>query len=160
MTRDSHLQSKNWFRQLFEVAHHLSNSWPSYIRWHAFWLEYIFLKILNQTWSSPALQRCSIIRLPLPLTDWLPVDHTHFSRHLLIPIWQMKGQTYFFETYLVTMPMILSNGRPSIFLLLGSPKSLAQNPVLANEELALAPLISHRLQLVVPHVLNLVNHSE
>ena len=33
--------SKNWFRQLFEVAHHLSNSWPSYIRWHAFWLEYI-----------------------------------------------------------------------------------------------------------------------
>ena len=41
MTRDSHLQSKNWFRQLFEVAHHLSNSWASYIRWHAFWLEYI-----------------------------------------------------------------------------------------------------------------------
>ena len=79
MTRDSHLQSKNWFRQLFEVAHHLSNSWPSYIRWHAFWLVYIFLKILNHTWSSPALQRCLIIRLPLPLTDWLPADHTHFS---------------------------------------------------------------------------------
>ena len=96
MTRDSHLQSKNLFRQLFEVAHHLSNSWPSFIRWHAFWLEYMFLKILNQTWSSPALQRCSTIRLPLPLTDWLPVDQTHFSRHLLIPIWQLKGQTYFF----------------------------------------------------------------
>ena len=42
-----------------------------------------------------------------------------------------------------------------IFLLRTSAKSFAQHPVLPDEELAVTPLLSNRLQLVVPHVLDL-----
>ena len=160
MTRDSHLQSKNWFRQLFEVAHHLSNSWPSYIRWHAFWLEYILSEDTEPDMIITSFAKVFDYKITSSF-DWLVASRPHsFLKTPTNSHLTTERPNYFFETYLVTMPMILSNGRPSILLLLGSPKSLAQNPVLANEELALAPLISHRLQLVVPHVLNLVNHSE